>query len=58
MKKLGNTSPFLLLLVPVFIMIILSLSLGNDNQNDKDLAAKPAKTSLGLVKEETRSILK
>ncbi|WP_165503545.1 hypothetical protein [Pedobacter hiemivivus] len=51
MKKLANTSPFLLLLVPVFIVILLTfITAGSDRQNE-DLAVKaPAmKTTLTKV---------
>lgn len=52
MKKLANTSPFLLLLVPVFMMIILSLTV-NTNQNDAEIVVKPTKTSGSIVKQAT-----
>ncbi|MCX2494677.1 hypothetical protein OQX63_14415 [Pedobacter sp. PF22-3] len=52
MKKLANTSPFLLLLVPVFMMIILTLTV-NTNQNDAEIVVKPTKTSGSIVKQAT-----
>ncbi|MDY0905974.1 hypothetical protein [Pedobacter sp. CFBP9032] len=52
MKKLANTSPFLLLLLPVFMMIILTLTI-NTNQNDTEIVVKPAKTSNAIVKQAT-----
>jgi hypothetical protein len=52
MKKLANTSPFLLLLLPVFMMIILTLTV-NTNQNDAELVVKPTKTSVSVVKQAT-----
>ncbi|WP_316843133.1 hypothetical protein [Pedobacter psychrodurus] len=52
MKKLGNTSPFLLLLLPVFMMIILTLTIST-NQNDAEIVVKPAKTSGSIVKQAT-----
>ncbi|MFD2284751.1 hypothetical protein GJU39_12595 [Pedobacter petrophilus] len=52
MKKLANTSPFLLLLLPVFMMIILTLTV-NTNQNDTEIVVKPAKTSTAIVKQAT-----
>jgi hypothetical protein len=52
MKKLANTSPFLLLLVPVFMMIILTLTV-NNNQNDAEMVVKPTKTSGSIVKQAT-----
>jgi len=52
MKKLANTSPFLLLLVPVFMMIILTLTV-DTNQNDAEIVVKPAKTSASIVKQAT-----
>ncbi|MDQ0641739.1 hypothetical protein QF042_005304 [Pedobacter sp. W3I1] len=52
MKKLANTSPFLLLLLPVFMMIILTLTV-NTNQNDAEIVVKPTKTSGSIVKQAT-----
>lgn len=52
MKKLANTSPFLLLLVPVFMMIILTLTV-NGNQKDTEVVVKPAKSTSGIVKQAT-----
>lgn len=40
MKKLANTSPFLLLLVPVFIMMLLTFAAGSTDSRHEDLAAK------------------
>ncbi|SER12188.1 hypothetical protein [Pedobacter rhizosphaerae] len=45
MKKLANTSPFLLMLLPVFVMFVLFLTV-NNTQNDAELVVKPAKTSI------------
>jgi len=55
MKKLANTSPFLLLLLPVFMMIILTLTMNtnNTNQNDTEMVSKPVKTSGSIVKQAT-----
>ena len=52
MKKLANTSPFLLLLLPVFMMIILTLMVST-NQNDAEIVVKPTKTSGSVVKQVT-----
>lgn len=52
MKKLTNTSPFLLLLLPVFMMIILTLTV-NTNQNDAEIVVKPTKVSTSIVKQAT-----
>ena len=52
MKKLANTSPFLLLLVPVFMMIILTLTI-NTNQNDAEVVVKPATSTNTIVKQAT-----
>ncbi|MFC3560934.1 hypothetical protein [Pedobacter jamesrossensis] len=53
MKKLANTSPFLLLLLPVFMMIVLTLTI-NTNQNDNgEIVVKPAKASTSIVKQAT-----
>jgi len=51
MKKLANTSPFLLLLVPVFIVILLTfITTGFDRQNEDLTVKAPAmKTSLTKV---------
>ncbi|MGY3052917.1 hypothetical protein ACVWYG_001113 [Pedobacter sp. UYEF25] len=41
MKKLANTSPFLLLLLPVFMMIVLTISLNTSQINkNEDTAIK------------------
>jgi hypothetical protein len=45
MKKLANTSPFLLMLLPVFVMFVLFLTVSN-TQNDAEVVVKPAKTSI------------
>ncbi|MDR6785903.1 hypothetical protein ABIE26_004628 [Pedobacter africanus] len=46
MKTLANTSPFLLLLIPVFIMMLLTFAAGsNQDQNEEFAAKKPAKAS-------------
>ncbi|WP_421942264.1 hypothetical protein [Pedobacter sp.] len=45
MKKLSNTSPFLLMLLPVFVMFVLFLTVSN-TQNDAEVVVKPAKTSI------------
>lgn len=43
MKKLANTSPFLLLLIPVFVMILLTfVTAGSDNQNEEMASKSPA----------------
>jgi len=53
MKKLANTSPFLLLLLPVFMMMVFTLTI-NTNQNSTDeIVVKPAKTSNSIVKQAT-----
>lgn len=52
MKKLANTSPFLLLLLPVFMMIILTLTVST-SQNDAEMVVKPTKTSGSVVKQVT-----
>ena len=50
MKTLANTSPFLLLLVPVFIMILLTFAkVGADAQNE-DTAARAPETKSGYIK--------
>ncbi|MCX2433114.1 MULTISPECIES: hypothetical protein [unclassified Pedobacter] len=52
MKKLANTSPFLLLLLPVFMMMILTLTV-NTNPNEAEIVVKPAKASTSVVKQAT-----
>ncbi|RDC57187.1 hypothetical protein DU508_08345 [Pedobacter chinensis] len=52
MKKLANTSPFLLLLLPVFMMLILTLMI-NTNQTDAEVVVKPATSSNAIVKQAT-----
>ena len=52
MKKLANTSPFLLLLLPVFMMIILTIAV-NTNPNETEIVVKPAKTTTSMVKQAT-----
>lgn len=50
MKTLANTSPFLLLLVPVFLMILLTFTKATaDNQNE-DTASKVPAIKSGLIK--------
>jgi len=53
MKKLSNTSPFLLLLLPVFMMIILSLSINTNSADNGEIVVKPAKASTTIVKQAT-----
>ncbi|MCX2474262.1 hypothetical protein OQZ33_07975 [Pedobacter sp. MC2016-05] len=50
MKKLVNTSPFLLLLVPVFMMIILTLTV-NTNQNDAEVVVRPTSSTNTIAKQ-------
>jgi L-lactate permease len=46
MKTLANTSPFLLLLIPVFIMMLLTFAAGSSqDQNEEFATKKPAKAS-------------
>lgn len=40
MKTLANTSPFLLLLVPVFIVMLLTFAAGSTAKQNEALAAK------------------
>ena len=51
MKKLSNTSPFLLLLLPLFIMIILTFTVNSNQQDTGDVVVKPAKTAASIVKQ-------
>ncbi|MCX2573405.1 hypothetical protein [Pedobacter sandarakinus] len=57
MKKLANTSPFLLLLVPVFMMIILTLTV-NTNQNDAEVVVKSTKGSTTTIVKQATAIFK
>ncbi len=50
MKTLANTSPFLLLLVPVFVMILLTFAkVGSDNRNE-DIVSKTTTTQNSPIK--------
>lgn len=40
MKKLANTSPFLLLLVPVFVMVLLTFVTAGFNIQNEEMASK------------------
>jgi len=53
MKKLANTSPFLLLLLPVFMMMVLTLTVNTNQNNNEEIVVKPAKSSTGIVKQAT-----
>lgn len=53
MKKLANTSPFLLLLLPVFMMIVLTLTTNTNQNNTEEIVVKPAKASTSIVKQAT-----
>ncbi|KQR72266.1 hypothetical protein [Pedobacter sp. Leaf176] len=53
MKKLANTSPFLLLLLPVFMMIVLTLTVNTNQNNNAEIVVKPAKASTSIVKQAT-----
>lgn len=57
MKKLANTSPFLLLLLPVFMMMILTLTV-NTNPNDAEIVVKPAKAASASVVKQATAIFK
>jgi len=51
MKKLSNTSPFLLLLLPFFMMLVFTITLNTQNSNDEEMVVKPAKTSTSIAKQ-------
>jgi len=53
MKKLANTSPFLLLLLPVFMMMVLTLTMNTNQNNSEEIVVKPAKSSTAIVKQAT-----
>ncbi|MFC4213215.1 hypothetical protein ACFOWA_18625 [Pedobacter lithocola] len=53
MKKLANTSPFLLLLLPVFMMIVLTLTVNTSQNKSDEMVVKPAKASTSIVKQAT-----
>lgn len=53
MKKLANTSPFLLLLLPVFMMMVFTLTINTNQNNTEEIVVKPAKTSGSIVKQAT-----
>ncbi|MEQ7798499.1 hypothetical protein ABDJ41_01700 [Pedobacter sp. ASV1-7] len=50
MKTLANTSPFLLLLVPVFIMILLTFTKVGPNNQTEDVVSKTPATQNGFIK--------
>jgi len=53
MKKLANTSPFLLLLLPVFMLMVFSLTINTNQNANGEIVVKPAKTSTSVVKQAT-----
>ncbi|KQS41397.1 hypothetical protein [Pedobacter sp. Leaf194] len=53
MKKLANTSPFLLLLLPVFMLMVFSLTINTNQNATGEIVVKPAKTSTSVVKQAT-----
>ena len=53
MKKLANTSPFLLLLLPVFMMIVLTISINTNANDNGEIVVKPAKSSTAIIKQAT-----
>ncbi|WP_421945226.1 hypothetical protein [Pedobacter sp.] len=53
MKKLANTSPFLLLLLPVFMMMVFTLTINTNQNSTEEIVVKPAKTSGSIVKQAT-----
>lgn len=50
MKTLANTSPFLLLLVPVFIMMVLTFAAGSSQAQNEDLASKKPAGKAAFIK--------
>lgn len=50
MKTLANTSPFLLLLVPVFIMILLTFTKAEPNSQTEDVVSKMPTAQNGFIK--------
>ncbi|WP_316810345.1 hypothetical protein [Pedobacter heparinus] len=50
MKALANTSPFLLLLVPVFIVMLLTFAAGSTVKQNEELAAKSTATKGTFIK--------
>jgi hypothetical protein len=53
MKKLANTSPFLLLLLPVFMMIVLTITINTNANDNGEIVVKPAKSSTAIIKQAT-----
>ncbi|RZL28087.1 MAG: hypothetical protein EOO96_21370 [Pedobacter sp.] len=53
MKKLANTSPFLLLLLPVFMMMVFTLTINTNQNNTEEIVVKPAKNSASIIKQAT-----
>jgi hypothetical protein len=50
MKKLANTSPFLLLLVPVFVMILLTFVTAGSNTQNEEMASKSSASKGTFIK--------
>lgn len=50
MKTLANTSPFLLLLVPVFMMIVLTFAKVGSVSRDEDVVSKVPAVKENLIK--------
>lgn len=53
MKTLTNTSPFLLLLVPIFMMIAVTFTVNMNQPVGNDVLVKPAKPSVNFIKQAT-----
>lgn len=51
MKKLTSTSPFILLLVPVFMMIATTFAINLNQTDDSDVAIKPTKITVNMLKQ-------
>lgn len=50
MKKLTHTSPFLLLLFPVFMLIAVTFIVNLNQTDNSNTVFKPTKTTIDIVK--------
>lgn len=50
MKTLANTSPFLLLLIPIFMMILLTFAKASTTDQNEDLVSKVPAIKSGMIK--------
>jgi hypothetical protein len=51
MKRLTNTSPFILLLVPVFMMILLTVIVSSNKTEESEMVMRPTKATSSIFKQ-------